>query len=293
MISHWIAGARPRTLPAAVVPVVLGTASAYYAIPAAQISWWKALCALVVALALQIATNYANDYSDGIRGTDIDRVGPLRLVGSGLVPAPLVKRAAFISFGVAALAGVFLAMAVGYELLLVGLCSILAGWFYTGGSRPYGYMGLGELFVFVFFGLVATIGSAYVQVVSLHTVTVWLAVGTGALATALLVTNNLRDIAGDLQAGKLTLAVRLGEQRTRWFFAALMALPFAITVAFASSSVWFLLAFAAVIPAVRSLRLVLGGATGSELIEALQTSAKTQLIWGLATSVALIVTTLS
>src|SRR5690606_25309580 len=218
---NWVAGARPRTLPAAVVPVLVGTACAA---GRTDVIAWRALAAGVVALALQVATNYANDYSDGVRGTDSGarRVGPVRLVGSGLETPGAVKRAALLSFLVAGVAGLALAVAVGPQLLAVGAAAMAAGWFYTGGPRPYGYLGLGEAFVFAFFGVVATAGSAYVQEESLS----WLALGAsvpvGLLATALLVVNNLRDIPGDAASGKRTLAVRLGDARTRWLYVGLL-----------------------------------------------------------------------
>ena len=176
---------------------------------------WRAAAALVVALAIQVGTNYANDYADGVRGTDDARVGPLRLVASGLATPVAVRRAALAAFGVAAVAGLALAVAVGPQLLVVGALSFAAGWFYTGGPKPYGYIGLGEVFVFVFFGVVATVGSAYVQTEHLHRLEFAAAVPVGLLAVALLVVNNLRDIPGDTAAGKRTLAVRLGDARTR------------------------------------------------------------------------------
>ncbi|HRA35704.1 MAG TPA: 1,4-dihydroxy-2-naphthoate polyprenyltransferase, partial [Acidimicrobiales bacterium] len=211
-LGVWLAGARPRTLPAAVVPVAVGTAAAVGTVPGGLI-WWRALAALVVSLALQVATNYANDYSDGVRGTDADdrRVGPVRLVGQGLASPGAVKRAALTAFAVAGAVGAALAVAVGPELFVVGALAIAAGWFYTGGPRPYGYAGLGEVFVFVFFGVVATAGSAYVQTGELTALALGASVPVGFLATALLVVNNLRDIPGDTAVGKRTLAVRLGD----------------------------------------------------------------------------------
>ena len=210
--AHWVAGARPRTLPAAISPVLAGTGVAVYD---HQAVWWKALLALVVALALQVGVNYANDYSDGVRGTDADRVGPMRLVGSGTASPGAVKRAAFLAFGVAAVAGLVLAATTAWWLVLVGAVCVLAAWFYTGGSKPYGYLGLGEVMVFVFFGLVAVIGTSYVQTEAWQASAAYAAVGIGALACAILVANNLRDIPTDRGSGKITLAVRLGDERTR------------------------------------------------------------------------------
>jgi len=266
-----------------VVPVAVGTAAAVD--PAlgwdGGIIWWRAAFALVVALALQIATNYANDYSDGIRGTDDDRAGPLRLVGSGIVDAKKVKQAAFASFGVAAAAGLALTMAVGPELIGVGLASILAGWFYTGGKNPYGYMGLGELFVFVFFGLVATVGSAYIQPGGWSGMAWLVAVAVGCLSTALLVTNNLRDIPTDSATGKITLAVRLGDARTRWLFVAFLVLPFVVAALVAIDRPWALLALAALPLAVRAGQPVHAGAMGRDLIPVLEATGKTQLVYGI------------
>ncbi|MEY4174892.1 MAG: 1,4-dihydroxy-2-naphthoate octaprenyltransferase, partial [Actinomycetota bacterium] len=214
-MNKWIVGARPRTLPAAVVPVALGAAAA---VGEGHPVWWRALLALVVSLALQVGVNYANDYSDGVRGTDDQRVGPVRLVASGLASAGAVKRAALLAFGVAAVAGLVLAAVTSWWLLAVGAAAILAGWFYTGGPKPYGYLGLGEVFVFVFFGLVATVGTTYVVSERVNTVA-WLAgCVAGCLACALLVVNNLRDIPTDREVGKRTLAVRLGDRATRHFY---------------------------------------------------------------------------
>ena len=207
-MNAWVIGARPRTLPAAVVPVAIGAACA---VGAGSVVWWRVAVALVVSLALQVGVNYANDYSDGVRGTDDARVGPVRLVASGLRPAAAVKRAAFEAFGVAAVAGLALAATTSWWLLVVGVAAIAAAWFYTGGPRPYGYAGLGELFVFLFFGLVATVGTTYVAVERVTGLSVVMGAGAGCLACALLVVNNLRDIPSDTLAGKRTLAVRLGD----------------------------------------------------------------------------------
>jgi 1,4-dihydroxy-2-naphthoate octaprenyltransferase len=224
--KKWVVGSRPRTLPAAVVPVMVGAACASADSPV----WWRVSLALVVSLALQVGVNYANDYSDGIKGTDADRVGPLRLVGSGVASASSVKKAAFIAFGVAGVAGLSLAFMTTFWLLLVGACAIVAAWTYTGGPRPYGYAGLGEVFVFVFFGVVATVGTQYVMAES-FTVAGWVAsIAVGAYACALLVVNNLRDIPGDTEVGKRTLAVKMGDVRTRQFFAVLIVLATASIV---------------------------------------------------------------
>lgn len=224
--KKWVIGSRPRTLPAAVVPVMVGAACASADSPV----WWRVSLALLVSLALQVGVNYANDYSDGVKGTDADRVGPLRLVGSGVASASSVKKAAFIAFGVAGVAGLSLALMTTFWLLLVGACAIIAAWTYTGGPRPYGYAGLGEVFVFVFFGVVATVGTQYVMSET-FTAAGWVAsVAVGAYACALLVVNNLRDIPGDTEVGKRTLAVKMGDARTRQFFAVLVVLATASIV---------------------------------------------------------------
>jgi 1,4-dihydroxy-2-naphthoate octaprenyltransferase len=224
--KKWVVGSRPRTLPAAVVPVMVGAACASADSPV----WWRVSLALLVSLALQVGVNYANDYSDGIKGTDADRVGPLRLVGSGVASASSVKKAAFIAFGVAGVAGLSLAFMTTFWLLLVGACAIVAAWTYTGGPRPYGYAGLGEVFVFVFFGVVATVGTQYV-ISETFTAAGWVSsIAVGAYACALLVVNNLRDIPGDTEVGKRTLAVKMGDARTRQFFAVLIVLATASIV---------------------------------------------------------------
>ena len=276
-VSDWVAGARPRTLPAAVSPVLAGTGVAAYAEEAV---WWKAALALVVALALQVAVNYANDYSDGIRGTDDDRVGPMRLVGSGAASPRAVKVAAFVAFGVAAVAGLVLAATTAWWLVVVGLVSMVAAWFYTGGDRPYGYLGLGEVMVFVFFGLVAVIGTTYVQTRTLEEPAVYAAVGIGGLACAILVANNLRDIPTDTAAGKRTLAVRLGDDRTRRLYLLLVLAAAAAVVAMAVSTTWWVLiglGFLAL--AVPAARTVLGGATGPRLVPVLQQTGTAELAW--------------
>jgi len=282
-MNVWVAGARPRTLPAAVVPVVVGTACAVGRVPGGLI-WWRAGAAMIVALALQVATNYANDYSDGVRGTDADdkRVGPVRLVGQGLASPKSVKLAALGSFAVAGLVGTALAIAVGPILFVVGAAAIAAGWFYTGGPRPYGYAGLGEAFVFVFFGVVATAGSAYVQTSELSRLSLASSVPVGLLATALLVVNNLRDIPGDTEVGKNTLAVRLGDLRTRYLYTALLVLPYVCVplIAGLGSRPAAALALASVILAQKPVIAVLSGAKGRDLIPVLAATGRVQLAFG-------------
>ena len=282
-LGVWLAGARPRTLPAAVVPVAVGTAAAVGTVPGGLI-WWRALAALVVSLALQVATNYANDYSDGVRGTDADdrRVGPVRLVGQGLASPGAVKRAALTAFAVAGAVGAALAVAVGPELFVVGALAIAAGWFYTGGPRPYGYAGLGEVFVFVFFGVVATAGSAYVQTGELTALALGASVPVGFLATALLVVNNLRDIPGDTAVGKRTLAVRLGDRSTRWLYVGLLvatavSVPLVAGLGGRPAGALSLLA---VFAAQRPVVAVLSGARGPALIPVLGDTGRVQAVFG-------------
>jgi 1,4-dihydroxy-2-naphthoate polyprenyltransferase len=286
-MNHWVAGARPRTLPAAVVPVAVGTACASAELAHAVIAW-RAAAALVVALALQVGTNYANDYSDGIRGTDDVRVGPVRLVASGLAAPSAVRRAAVLAFGVAAVAGLALAIAVGPQLLVVGAASIAAGWLYTGGPRPYGYAGLGELFVFAFFGVVATAGSAYVQTGHLHQLELLASVPVGLLAVALLVVNNLRDIPGDTAAGKRTLAVRLGDGRTRALYLACIGVAFASLLAVATDRVGALLALLALPLVLSPIRQVKDGASGRALVAVLGATGRLQLGLGLLLTLGLV-----
>jgi len=278
----WWSGARPRTLVAAIVPVAVGAATAVGASSDAQ--WWRAGAALVVALALQVGVNYANDYSDGIRGADgRDRTGPLRLVGSGLVSAQLVKRAAIGAFSVAGVLGALLALVVGPELFVVGVCCLIAGWAYTGGPRPYGYRGLGEVFVFVFFGLVATIGTNYALSEELDGLAASAGAVVGLWATALLVINNLRDIPGDTAAGKITLAVRLGDARTRRLFAVLQVLAMVVAVIITVMTGRFAAAALVGLPfAVQAVRAVRRGAVGVELVAVLGATGRVQLIAGLS-----------
>ena len=284
--AQWIEGARPRTLPAAVSPVLAGTGAAAYL---DGFVWWKALLALGVALSLQIGVNYANDYSDGIRGTDEQRVGPLRLVGSKVATPKQVKIAAFACFGVGAALGLVLAATSGWWLLAVGAVAILAAWFYTGGKTPYGYRALGEVSVFLFFGLVAVLGTTYVQAGRLHWSALLAAVGVGAIACALLVANNLRDIPTDTASGKRTLAVVLGETWSRRMYAGLISLAFALALVSGAATPWTLLAFVALPLALRATRVVAGNAVGPALIPVLRDTGLTELLYaaGLAVGLAL------
>jgi 1,4-dihydroxy-2-naphthoate octaprenyltransferase len=257
--------------------------------PGDGIVWWRMAAAMVVALAIQIATNYVNDYADGVRGTDDRRVGPVRLVGSGLASASEVRLAAGISALVAAVAGLALAAAVGPEVLVVGVASLLAGYFYTGGPKPYGYLGLGEVFVFVFFGLVATVGSSYVQLDGITGVAVGASVPVGLLATALLVVNNLRDIPTDARSGKRTLAVRLGDGGTRSLYVGLVAGAFVVVPLLALRRPWVLLALLALPLAARPMQRIAQGATGMALIPVLGETGRLQLAFGALLAVGLAV----
>jgi 1,4-dihydroxy-2-naphthoate octaprenyltransferase len=287
MANAWVEGARPKTLPAAIVPVAVGTAVAF---SQADVVWWRAVAALVVALAVQVGTNYANDYSDGIRGTDDVRVGPVRLVATGLKPAAAVKRAAFLSFGVAAVAGLALAAATTWWLIPVGAVCFAAGWFYTGGSRPYGYAALGEVSVFLFFGVVATAGSAFVHSEQVTLLALGASVPVGALATALLVVNNLRDIPTDTASGKRTLAVRLGDQDTRALYLVLLtAVPVGAALLLAVVRPWTLVSIVAMVVAVPAARAVRRGARGRDLIPVLVRTGRVQLVYGLLLAGALAV----
>jgi 1,4-dihydroxy-2-naphthoate octaprenyltransferase len=275
--AHWLAGARPRTLPAAVAPVLVGTGAAA---GVGEARPGRALLALVVALALQVGVNYANDYSDGIRGTDADRVGPLRLVGSGAASPAAVKAAALACFGVAAVAGLVLALLTTWLLVGVGAAAILAAWGYTGGSRPYGYRGLGEVSVFVFFGLVAVVGTTYVQVGRAPGTALAGGVVMGALACAVLVTNNLRDLPTDRVAGKRTLAVLLGDARTRMLYDGLVVTALLVPLALTPVVPGALLALLAAPLALGPLRGVSRGARGRDLVPVLRDTGRLQLAVG-------------
>lgn len=276
--SQWIAGARLRTLPMAIAPVIVGTAAAVAETGAFH--WIRAILALLVSLALQVGVNYANDYSDGIRGTDEDRVGPLRLTGSGAAKAGHVKAAAFLSFGVAALFGLALVWASEtWWLIAVGVVCVLAAWWYTGGKHPYGYMGLGEVFVFVFFGLVATLGSTYTQVLTLNSAAWTGAIAVGLIATALLMTNNIRDIPTDREVGKNTLAVRLGESLSRTFYALMVIVAALMPIFAVGSNYWLLLSLLTLAVGIRPIRTVMTAQTSPELIPVLKQTGILSLVF--------------
>jgi 1,4-dihydroxy-2-naphthoate octaprenyltransferase len=287
-INLWIQGARPKTLPAAIAPVVVGAACAQLE-SSTQNNWLNAVFALVVSLALQVAVNYANDYSDGIRGTDKNRVGPLRLVGSGAKKPADVKKATFLAFGVAAVFGFVLAATTTWWLLLIGVFCFLAGWFYTGGKHPYGYLGFGEVFVFVFFGVVATMGTTFVINEQLTLVSFLASVVVGCLACALLAVNNLRDIAGDKISNKKTLAVRIGESGARKFYISLfIAAGFAVILIALSYSA-ALIAMLGLAVAVKPIKRVYAGATGADLIDVLVITGRVQILVAISLSVGLLI----
>lgn len=282
--AQWIAGARPRTLPNAVAPVIAGTGAAAWLHGAV---WWKALLALVVAVALIIGVNFANDYSDGIRGTDDERAGPVRLVGSRLAKPRSVLTAAVVSMSIGAVAGLVLALTSAPWLIVVGGICIAGAWLYTGGSKPYGYAGFGEVAVFVFFGLIAVLGTQYTQALRVDWVGLALAVTTGVLSSAVLVANNLRDIPTDGRSGKLTLAVRLGDTGTRTLYQALLAIAGVLTVILAAATPWCALGLVAAPLAVRAAAPVRSGRIGAELIPVLRDTGLALLVWSIVVAAAL------
>ena len=282
--AQWVEGARPRTLPNAIAPIIAGTGAAAWLDAAV---WWKALLALLVAVAMIIGVNFANDYSDGIRGTDDVRAGPLRLVGSRLATPRAVLTAAVLSLGVAAAAGLVLAVASAPWLIAVGAACIAGAWLYTGGSKPYGYLGFGEVAVFVFFGLVAVLGTQYTQALRIDWVGVACAVAMGSLSSAVLVANNLRDIPTDAESGKITLAVRLGDARTRLLYQALLGLAFALTLVLMLATPWCAVGLVAAPLAVRAAGPVRGGRGGKDLIPVLRDTGLTMLVWSVAVAAAL------
>lgn len=284
-VGQWIEGARPRTLPNAIAPVLAGTGAAAWLHSAV---WWKALLALAVSISLIVGVNYANDYSDGIRGTDDDRAGPLRLVGSRLAAPRAVLTAAGMSLALAAVAGVILALSSAPWLIAVGAGCIAGAWLYTGGSRPYGYAGFGEVAVFVFFGLVAVLGTQFTQASRIDWVGVVLAVATGALSSAVLVANNLRDIPTDRTAGKITLAVRLGDGRTRMLYQGMLVTAGVLTLLLAFATPWCVVGLVAAPLAVKAAGPVRGGAGGRDLIPVLRDTGLTMLVWSAAVAAALV-----
>ncbi len=282
--AQWVEGARPRTLPNAIAPVLAGTGAAAWLQAAC---WWKALLALLVAVAMIVGVNYANDYSDGIRGTDDVRAGPLRLVGSKAASPRAVLTAAVVSLLVAAIAGVVLAAVSAPWLIVVGAVCIAGAWLYTGGSKPYGYLGLGEVAVFVFFGLVAVLGTQYTQALRVDWVGGAVAVAMGCMSSAVLVANNLRDIPTDKESGKITLAVRLGDARTRLLYQALLVAAFALTLVLMLATPWAAVGLVALPLAVRAAAPVRRGRGGRDLIPVLRDTGLTMLAWAVAVALAL------
>jgi len=283
-VNEWIQGARPRTLPNAIAPVVAGVGAAARI---GDVVWWKAGLALVVSLALIIGVNFANDYSDGIRGTDDDRVGPMRLVGSKAASPSAVKAAAFTCFGIGAVCGLVLAATTAWWLIAIGVVCIAGAWFYTGGKKPYGYLGFGEIAVFVFFGLVAVLGTQFVTIGRIDWVGGVAAVAVGSFSSAVLVANNLRDIPTDTESGKVTLAVRLGDRGTRGLFVFLIAVPFIATIVLLPVTTAALAGLIAAPLAAVALRPVASGAKGRDLIPSLATTGLAMLAWSVATGLAL------
>jgi 1,4-dihydroxy-2-naphthoate octaprenyltransferase len=280
-MNKWIVGTRPKTLAAAISPVLVGTALA------SEINWLIAALALTVSLSLQIAVNYANDYSDGVRGTDKNRVGPVRLVASELASAKAVKVAAMISLAVAAVAGLILALQTTLWFIPVGALSILAAWGYTGGAKPYGYFGFGELAVFLFFGVIATVGSNYAQTGQIAGQALLLSIPVGALACAILVMNNLRDLPLDKLASKRTLAVRIGDKKTRYFYAILLIIAQIICVYAYTFNSYALLTILWLPMTISNIRRVLQGAVGLDLIPMLVRTARLQLLLSFTLGLAL------
>jgi len=280
-MNKWILGARVKTLPAAIAPVIVGTSLAD------QINFINALLALIVSLSLQIAVNYANDYSDGVRGTDSNRIGPSRLVASELATASSVKSASFISFFIAIIAGTVLALNTSVWLIAVGFISILAAWGYTGGKKPYGYLGFGELAVFIFFGIVATVGSYYVQVEQISSSALLLSIPMGSLSCAILVINNLRDLAQDKLVLKRTMAVKLGDTNTRIFYLLLLVIAQISAAAVASINNYALLTLLWLPLTYSAANQVLKGASGKELITILGKTSRLQFLLALTLAISL------
>ena len=279
--QQWFSASRPRTLPAAVAPVLVGTGAGF---ALGGFSWLRGGLALIVSLALQVGVNYSNDYSDGIRGTDADRVGPTRLVGSGLARPSSVKKAAFACFGIAGVAGLILAALTSWWLVPVGVAAVAAAWFYTGGPKPYGYAGFGEIFVFVFFGLVAVLGTTYVQAGRISLTATAAAIGIGLLACALLMANNLRDVHTDQVSGKRTLAVLLGEPLSRRVFALTVAGAYLAVAVIGIRHPWCLIALLSVPLAIPPVRQVLVGARGRALVVVLGATARVEIVYAVLLS---------
>lgn len=287
-VRDWLTGARPQTWANAFSPVLVGSAVAAFH---AGFSWWRALLALVVAWALIVGVNYANDYSDGIRGTDEDRSGPLRLTGSGLARPRQVKTAAFLSFAVAGAAGIALSLASAWWFIIIGAICILGAWFYTGGKNPYGYRGLGEVAVFIFFGLVAVLGTEFTQRGALSWQGLVAAIAIGSISASVNLANNIRDIPSDAEAGKITLAVRLGDKNSRILYRVLLCMPFLASLALAFATLLSLVALLIFPLAIKGAGPIVRGRTGRDLIPVIGATGKTMLAWSVLTALALVLGT--
>ena len=279
-MNKWVLGARPRTLPAAIAPVVVASA-----LVGSDFDWFRATLALNVGIWLQVGVNFANDYSDGIRGTDDDRVGPIRLVASGVATSKSVKNAAFISFAIACIAGAWLAFLTSPFLIIIGAIAIAAAWGYTGGKNPYGYIGLGDISVFIFFGVIATVGTFYVQTETITRLSFIVSIPMGVLSCAILSVNNLRDRPKDELAGKLTVAVRIGETKARYMYVTLLVI--AHTAAIATLIPTALLTLLLLPMSISISRQVLSGASGKELVPVLGRTGKLQLMFSIVFAIAL------
>ncbi|MGO4295662.1 1,4-dihydroxy-2-naphthoate polyprenyltransferase [Glutamicibacter sp. MCAF14] len=287
-LSQWVSGARLRTLPIVIAPVVIGTAAALG--EAETVHWFRFVLALLVGLLLQVGVNYSNDYSDGIRGTDDERVGPLRLTGSKLTAPKNVRNAAFGCFGLAAICGlVLVVLSSAWPLLLVGVAAIFAAWGYTGGKNPYGYRGLGDIYVFIFFGLVATLGTTYTQINQLTLPSLWGAIGTGLIGCALLMANNVRDIPTDKEVGKITLAVRLGEHNARLSYVLMLALAILLPLLATGNFPWMWLILITFIPAVAPSLLMLREQKLSNLVLVLKQTGIVNMVYALLFALAIVI----
>jgi 1,4-dihydroxy-2-naphthoate octaprenyltransferase len=287
-LSQWVSGARLRTLPIVIAPVVIGTAAALG--EAETVHWFRFVLALLVGLLLQVGVNYSNDYSDGIRGTDDERVGPLRLTGSKLTAPKNVRNAAFGCFGLAAICGlVLVVLSSAWPLLLVGVAAIFAAWGYTGGKNPYGYRGLGDIYVFIFFGLVATLGTTYTQINQLTLTSLWGAIGTGLIGCALLMANNVRDIPTDKEVGKITLAVRLGEHNARLSYVLMLALAILLPLLATGNFPWMWLILITFIPAVPPSLLMLREQKLSNLVLVLKQTGIVNMVYALLFALAIVI----